>query len=106
VIIGDRRKYLTALIGIEHDTVGDWAMRQNLAYTTYGDLAGKPEVQQLIQGVVDEANQHLAQVETIKRFTLLRKELDEEDGELTATQKVKRSAIESEFADIIEAMYR
>jgi len=106
VVIGDRRKYLTALIGIEYDTVGDWATRRNLAYTTYGDLAGKPEVQELVQGVVDEANESLAQVETIKRFTLLRKELDEEDGELTATQKVKRSAIEQEFADAIEAMYR
>jgi long-chain acyl-CoA synthetase len=106
VVIGDRRKYLTALIGIEYDTVGDWATRQNIAYTTYGDLAGKPEVRQLLQGVVDEANEHLAQVETIKQFTLLRKELDEEDGELTATQKVKRSAIEQEFAETIEAMYR
>jgi len=106
VVIGDRRKYLTALIGIEHDTVGDWATRQHIAYTTYGDLASKPEVERLIQEVVDEVNTHLAQVETIKRFTLFRKELDEEDGELTATQKVKRAAIEREFADAIEAMYR
>jgi long-chain acyl-CoA synthetase len=106
VVVGDRRKYLTALVGIEYDTVGDWATRQNLAYSTYGDLAGKPEVRELIQEVVDEANESLAQVETIKRFTLLRKELDEEDGELTATQKVKRSAIEREFAETIEAMYR
>ena len=106
IVIGDRRKYLTALIGIEHDTVGDWATRKNIAYTTYRDLSEKPEVVELIQGVVDEANSSLAQVETIKRFTLLSKELDEEDGELTATQKVKRAAISREFEDVIEAMYR
>ena len=106
VIVGDRRKYLVALVGIEYDTVGDWATRRNIPYTTYGDLAGKAEVRELIEGVVEEANQHLAQVETIKRFTLLRKELDEEDGELTATQKVKRAAIEREFAETIEEMYR
>src|SRR5690606_33226507 len=106
IVIGDRRKYLTALIGIELDTVGDWAMRQDIPYTTYRDLTEKPEVVELIQGVVDEANEHLAQVETVKRFTLMHKELDEEDGELTATQKVKRSAISREFHDVIEAMYR
>jgi len=106
IVIGDRRKYLTALIGIELDTVGDWATRRNLAYTTYRDLSEKPEVVELVQGVVDEVNTHLAQVETVKRFTLLPKELDPEDGELTATQKVKRAAISKEFEELIEAMYR
>ena len=93
VVIGDRRKYLTALIGIELDTVGNWASRRGLAYTTYADLSAKPEVHALIDGVVREANEQLAQVEKIKRFTLIGKELDHEDGELTATQKVKRRAM-------------
>ena len=105
VVIGDRRKYLTALIGIEPDTVGDWATRRHLSYTTYRDLTTKPEVRGLVQGVVDEVNKELAQVETIKRFELIPKELDHEEGELTATQKVKRSAIAKEFSDLIEAMY-
>ena len=105
IVIGDKRKYLTALIGIELDTVGDWATRQRIAYTTYRDLTTKPEVVELVQGVVDDANRNLAQVEQIKRFTLLPKELDPEDGELTATQKVKRAAIAREFEDLIEAMY-
>ena len=105
VVIGDRRKYLTALIGIEPDTVGDWATRRHLSYTTYRDLTTKPEVQGLVQEVVDEVNKELAQVETIKRFALIPKELDHEEGELTATQKVKRSAIAKEFDDLIEAMY-
>ncbi|CAM3992515.1 long-chain fatty acid--CoA ligase [Kibdelosporangium persicum] len=105
VVIGDKRKYLTALIGIELDTVGNWATRRNLAYTTYADLSEKPEVHALIRTVVSAANKELAQVEQIKRFTLISKELDHEDGELTATQKVKRKAIERRFHAEIEAMY-
>ncbi|HYQ62399.1 AMP-dependent synthetase/ligase [Actinophytocola sp.] len=105
VVIGDRRRYLTALIGIELDTVGNWASRRGLAYTTYADLSAKPEVHQLIDGVVQEVNENLAQVERVKRFTLITKELDHEDGELTATQKVKRRAMEQRFEQQIEAMY-
>jgi long-chain acyl-CoA synthetase len=106
VVIGDRRKYVTALIGIELDTVGNWASRRGLAYTTYADLSTKDEVRRLIDDVVREANEELAQVERIKRFTLMGKELDHEDGELTATQKVKRRALEQRFEPEIEAMYR
>jgi long-chain acyl-CoA synthetase len=105
VVIGDRRRFLTALIGIELDTVGNWASRRGLAYTTYADLSAKPDVQALIDGVVREANERLAQVEQIKKFTLIGKELDHEDGELTATQKVKRRAMEERFGPEIEAMY-
>jgi long-chain acyl-CoA synthetase len=106
VVIGDRRKYLTALIGIERDTAGDWATRRGLVYTTYADLSSKPEISNLVQSVITEANHDLAGVEQIKKFTLIDKELDHEDGELTATQKVKRRAIADRFADEIEAMYR
>lgn len=105
IVVGDGRKYLTALIGTEADTVGDWATRRQIAYTTYADLSAKPEVRELIGRVVDEANQKLAQVERIKRFTVIDKELDHEDGELTATQKVKRKAIAERFHAEIEAMY-
>ncbi|GAB3191018.1 AMP-dependent synthetase/ligase [Nesterenkonia suensis] len=105
IIIGDGRKYLTALIGIEQDTVGEWAQRRRIAFTTYRDLSAKDEVRELIQGVVDETNQKFAQVETIKHFTLLPKELDHDEGELTATQKVKRSAITAQFAAQIAHMY-
>jgi long-chain acyl-CoA synthetase len=105
VVVGDRRKHLVALIGIEADTVGDWASRRRIAFTTYADLSRKDEVRELIAGVVDEVNGEVAQVERIKRFALLAKELDHEDGELTATQKVKRRAIEQEFAAEIEGLY-
>jgi long-chain acyl-CoA synthetase len=106
IVIGDQRKYLAALIGIELDTVGDWATRRRLTFTTYADLSSKPEVRELIGEVVEAVNRELAQVETVKRFELLPKELDQEDGEVTATQKVKRMAIAADFAELIEGMYR
>ena len=105
VVIGDKRKYLTALIGIELDTVGDWAQRNGLPYTTYRDLSEKPEVVALVADLVERTNDKFARVEGIKKFRMLPKELDHEDGEMTATQKVKRSALYDIFADLVEGMY-
>jgi long-chain acyl-CoA synthetase len=105
MVIGDRRRFLSALIGIELDTVGDWALRRNIPYTTYRDLAEKPEVLELIQGVVNETNEKFARVESIRGFRMIPKELDHEDGELTATQKIKRSSMEEAFNELIEEMY-
>ena len=105
IVIGDGRKFLTALIGIELDTVGEWAQRRQLGYSTYRDLSAKPEVVELVSGVVEAVNANLSQVERIKAFRLLPKELDHEDGELTATQKVKRSAISQMFEDTVGEMY-
>ncbi|MEV0583348.1 AMP-binding protein [Nonomuraea sp. NPDC050310] len=106
VVVGDRRPYLTALIGIELDVVGEWARRRRLPYTTYRDLSEKPEVRELVQGLVNEVNKGFNPVEQIKRFAFLPKELDHEDGELTPTQKVKRSAVARLFEDLVEGMYR
>ncbi len=106
VIVGDRRAYLTALVGIELDTVGDWAQRRRIPYTTYRDLAEKPEVIALVQGVIDGVNARVSTVEQVKRFRMLPKELDHEDGELTATQKVKRSALAEMFGDLVDSMYK
>jgi long-chain acyl-CoA synthetase len=105
IVIGDGRKYLVALIGIEPDTVGGWAAHKSIPYTTFEDLSTKEEVRALIASEVERANVHLAQVETIKRFALLPKELDQEDGEVTATQKVKRAAIAMQYAALIESLY-
>jgi long-chain acyl-CoA synthetase len=85
--------------------VGDWATRQHIPFTTYSDLSAKPEVRELVRQWVEQVNADLAQVETVKAFELLPKELDHEEGELTATQKVKRAAIAREFAPLIEGMY-
>jgi long-chain acyl-CoA synthetase len=105
VVIGDRRKFLTALIGIEPDTVGHWAQTHRLPYSTYGDLSAKPEVIALVQGVVDEVNARFASVEQVRSFRLLPKLLDHETGELTATQKVKRKAVADTFAGLVDSMY-
>jgi long-chain acyl-CoA synthetase len=105
MVIGEGRKYLAALIGIELDTVGDWALRKGLPYTTYRDLSEKPEVIELIEQVVQETNEKFARVENIRKFELLPKELDHEDGELTATQKLKRSSMMDMFGDLVESMY-
>ncbi|MBK5269183.1 MAG: AMP-binding protein [Acidimicrobiia bacterium] len=105
MVIGDRRKYLTALIGIELDTTSNWAQRKGITFTTYRDLSEKSEVIALIQKQVDAANEHFARVETVKRFVLIPKELDHEEGELTATQKLKRKVLEDRFSDLIEQMY-
>ena len=106
MVIGEGRNYLTALIGIELDTVGDWAQRRGLTYTTYRDLTEKGEVRELIQAVVDDTNEKFARVENIRKFALIPKELDHEDGELTATQKLKREAMMKLFGDLVESLYR
>ncbi|MBB5078296.1 AMP-dependent synthetase/ligase [Nonomuraea endophytica] len=106
VVIGDQRPYLVALIGIELDTVGEWARRHGIAYTTYRDLSERPQTRALVQDIVLRVNERFARVEQVKKFAFLPKELDHEDGELTATQKVKRSAIAKLFEELVEGMYR
>jgi long-chain acyl-CoA synthetase len=105
IVIGDGRRFLSALIGIELDTVGEWAQRRQLGYSTYRDLSEKPEVVELVAGIVKDVNSRFATVEQVREFRLLPKELDHEDGELTATQKVKRSAISQMFEDTVSDMY-
>jgi len=105
MVVGDRRRYLTALVGIEYETVGNWALRRGIPYTTYRDLSEKPEVIELIQKVVEATNAKFSTVEQIKKFRMIPKELDHEDGELTATQKLKRSAMVDMFGDLVESMY-
>ena len=105
MVVGDGRKYLTALVAIELDVVGAWALRRNIPYTTYRDLTEKPEVIELVQKAVDDTNEKFARVEGIKKFRMIPKELDHEDGELTATQKLKRSAMMDLYGDLVDSMY-
>ncbi len=104
-VIGDRRPYLVALIGVERDTVADWATRRRIAFTTYRDLTEKQEVVELIADEVRRVDRDLSMPEQVKKFRLLPKELDHEDGELTATQKVKRANLAERFRDLIDDMY-
>lgn len=105
IVIGDRRAYLTVLIEIEFDAVADWAVRRHIQYTTYRDLATQPEVVELIAGVVRATNTKFARVESLRKFRILHKELDHEDGELTATQKLKRAAFAATVPHLIDDMY-
>lgn len=105
MVIGDKRKFISALIGIEFDTVANWAQRKGITFTTYRDLSEKPEVIELIRKEVDRVNRDFARVEQIKKFRLMPKELDHDQGELTATLKVKRKVVEGLFEDLIEEMY-
>jgi long-chain acyl-CoA synthetase len=105
VLIGERRNFLSALIQIDYDTVGKWAQERGHAYTTFKSLSGLPEVRKLIQAEIDKVNAEFARVENIRKFILLDKQLDHDDGEVTATMKVRRKVIEEKFRGQIEAMY-
>jgi long-chain acyl-CoA synthetase len=105
IVVGEGCKFLGGLIQIDFDSVGRWAAERDLQYTTFKSLTQLPEVIELIQGVVDEVNSRFARVENIRRFVLLEKELDHDDGELTATQKVRRGLIGKKFARELETIY-
>ncbi|MBW1788041.1 MAG: AMP-binding protein [Deltaproteobacteria bacterium] len=106
IIIGDRRKYIIALIQIELDNVSNWAQANRIAFTTYKSLALNERVRDLVHQEIEGVNKSLARVETIKKFTILDKELDQDDEELTATMKVRRSVIQEKFSDLIGELYR
>ena len=105
IAIGDRRKFIGALVQIDYPAVSDWASRRNLAHTSFADLSAKDEVEALIEAEIERANEKLARVEQVRAFRLLNKELHQDDGELTATQKVRRSAVAEIHAELIESMY-
>jgi long-chain acyl-CoA synthetase len=106
VIIGDNRKFITALIMIDEENVVKYAQDNKIQFSTYKDLAQDPDIMKLIGKEVDKVNAGLSRVEQIKKFTILPKRLYEEDGEVTPTMKVKRTSINEQFADLIDAMYR
>lgn len=106
VVIGDRRKFLSALIMIDEDNVVKYAQDHKVQFSTYKDLTQNPEINKLIQGELDKVNDTLARVEQVKKFTILPKKLYEEDGEVTPTMKVKRKYVNEAFGDLIEAMYK
>jgi long-chain acyl-CoA synthetase len=106
IVIGDRRPYLAALIQIDLDNVADWAQREGIPFTTFKSLSKDPEVYKLIQVEVEKANKEMSRIESIKKFVLLEKELDQDDDELTATMKVRREKIEKKYGDLIERLYK
>jgi long-chain acyl-CoA synthetase len=110
VAFGDQRDKVCAFINIDYEAVGNWAEKRNLPYAGYTDLAGKPEVYELIRECVEKVNADLAQDEKlagsqISRFLILHKELDADDGELTRTRKVRRGYIGDKYGVLVDALY-
>jgi long-chain acyl-CoA synthetase len=106
VCIGQGRDFVLGLICIDYGIVGKWAEDRRIGYTTYTDLASKPEVYDFLEKEVQKVNATLAEVQRIRKFALLYKELDADDDELTRTRKVRRGFVDQKYADIIEGIYR
>ena len=104
-VIGDRRKYLSALIVLDGDMAPAWAERQGIAFTDMESFSQLPEIQAEAQKAVDDANEHVARVEQIKRFTVLPNEWTPETDELTPTLKIKRRVIHERYEAEIESLY-
>jgi len=110
VAYGDGREKVCVMINIDFDAVGNWAERRNLPYAGYTDLAGKPEVYELIKECVEKVNADLAEDSMlagsqVSRFLVLHKELDADDGELTRTNKVRRGFIAEKYQPLIDGLY-
>ena len=110
VAFGDGRDFVAAFLNLDLTSVGNWAERNNISYASYQELANHPQVYEMMASHVDEVNRQLASEEMmagaqVHRFLVLHKELDPDDGELTRTQKVRRSFIAERYAELIEALY-
>jgi long-chain acyl-CoA synthetase len=110
VCVGAGRPFVAALVSIDLGSVGSWAERRNIAFTSYADLAQKPEVYELIRQEVERVNRSLlGEAELrgaqIRRFLLLHKELDADDQEITRTRKVRRGFVAEKYAALIDALY-
>ena len=109
-VFGNGRDRCTAFINIDLTAVGNWAERNNIAYSSYQELAGHPRVYETIRSHVEEVNASVAEDAVlsgcqIHRFCILHKELDADDGEMTRTRKVRRNIVEAKFADLIDGLY-
>ena len=102
---GEDKPIVTALINIDFDNVGRWAEKQNLPYTTFVDLSQKEQVYALIRKDVERVNRVLPPAARIRRFVLLHKEFDADEGELTRTRKLRRGLLSQRYEDMISAMY-
>ncbi len=106
IIVADGRKFVGALLQIDYETVGKWAEARRIPFTHFRSLVEHADVRELIAAEIARGNGRLAQVSHIRKFHLLVKELDHDDGEVTATMKVRRSSIYKTYAAEIEALYR
>jgi long-chain acyl-CoA synthetase len=106
VVIGDNRKFVSAIIVIDEEYVVKYAQDQKVQFTTFASLTKSEEVVHLIQQEIEKVNAQLARVENIRKFRILDKKLYTEDGEVTPTMKVKRKFINVQYGELIESMYK
>src|SRR6202008_831024 len=106
VAFGDERPFVAAIVAIDLTTVGNWAERRNLAYTSFQDLSAKPDVRRLIAEQIAEVNSSLAAAARLRRFLLLNKEFDADDNEITRTRKIRRRFVAEKYATVVDAFYR
>jgi len=105
IVFGHQRPFVAAIVAIDLGTVGSWAERRNLAYTSFQDLSVKPEVRELIAKEVRKVNRTLPAAARICRFMLLNKEFDADDSEITRTRKIRRRFVAEKYAAVVEAFY-
>jgi long-chain acyl-CoA synthetase len=105
VAFGDGKAFVAAMIAIDPNTVGSWAERRNVAYTSYTDLSQKPEVQGLIRDEIRRGNETLPEAQKVRRFLLLTKDLEADDAEMTRTRKVRRRFVAEKYAAVLDAFY-
>ncbi|MEQ8251656.1 MAG: AMP-binding protein [Oceanibaculum nanhaiense] len=105
VILGAGHDYLTAIICVRYSIVSKWAEKKRIAFSSYTDLSNQQQVCDLIAGEVEQVNASLPEAQRIRKFLLLYKELDADDGELTRTRKVRRGVISERYGDLIDALY-
>ncbi|MBT6611533.1 MAG: long-chain fatty acid--CoA ligase, partial [Deltaproteobacteria bacterium] len=105
VVIGDQRKYLTALIMIDEENVMEYAQEQRVPFTTFASLTRTKEINKLIEQEVEAVNKNFARVETIKKFRLIDILLTSDDDEITPTGKLKRNFVSEKFKELIDSMY-
>ena len=105
LVIGNQRNFCTALIGLDEAVIMPWAAEHGLAGKSYAEVVGAPETHALIEGFVQRLNADLQRWQTVKKFTLLPRDLDIEHGELTPSLKIKRPVVERTYADAITGMY-
>lgn len=105
VVFGDARPFVSAIVAIDASTVGNWAERHNLAYTSFQDLAARAEVRDLIRDEIHKCNASLPAATRIRRFLVLNKEFDADDDEITRTRKIRRRFVAEKYAAIVDAFY-
>jgi long-chain acyl-CoA synthetase len=105
VVFGHERPFVAAMIAIDLNTVGNWAERRGVPYTSYMDLSQKPDVQALIREEIEKGNATLPDSTKVRRFLLLTKDLEADDAEMTRTRKVRRRFIAEKYTEVIDALY-